>query len=125
MMLLTISATQSVYLTLKEKQTIATPNYLFVFTQRTTNDVIAFVKLNNTDISAHKERYNEFSIVTNTHFDMEGEYHYAIYEQTSTSNVNPLNATTLLETGIARVNPASANEFEYLGFESENNYITR
>ena len=125
MMLLTISATQSVYLTLKEKQTLATPNYLFVFTQRTTNDVIAFVKLNNTDISAHKERYNEFSLVTNSHFTLEGEYHYAIYEQTSTSNVNPSLATTLLETGIARVNPASANEFEYLGFESENNYITR
>ena len=124
-MILTISATQSVYLTLKEKQTLASPNYLFIFTQRTTNDVIAFVKLNNTDISAHKERYNEFSIVTNTHFTLEGEYHYAIYEQTSTSNVNPLNATTLLETGIARVIPASANEFEYLGFESENNYITR
>jgi hypothetical protein len=124
-MLLTISATQSVYLTLKEKQTLATPNYLFVFTQRTTNDVIAFVKLNNTDISAHKERYNEFSLVTNSHFTLEGEYHYAIYEQTSTSNVNPSLATTLLETGIARVNPASANEFEYLGFESENNYITR
>ena len=125
MMLLTISATQSVYLTLTEKQTLASPNYLFVFTQRTTNDVIAFVKLNNTDISAHKERYNEFSIVTNTHFTLEGEYHYAIYEQTSTSNVNPLNATTLLETGIARVIPASANEFEYIGHESENNYITR
>jgi hypothetical protein len=124
-MLLTISATQSVYLTLTEKQTLASPNYLFVFTQRTTNDVIAFVKLNNTDISAHKERYNEFSIVTNTHFTLEGEYHYAIYEQTSTSNVNPLNATTLLETGIARVIPASANEFEYIGHESENNYITR
>jgi hypothetical protein len=124
-MLMTISATQSVYLTLKEKQTLASPNYLFVFTQRTTNDVIAFVKLNNTDISAHKERYNEFSLVTNTHFAMEGEYHYAIYEQTSTTNVNPLNATTLLETGIARVIPASANEFEYIGHESENNYITR
>jgi hypothetical protein len=124
-MLLTISATQSVYLTLKEKQTLASPNYLFVFTQRTTNDVIAFVKLNNTDISAHKERYNEFSLVTNSHFTLEGEYHYAIYEQTSTTNVNPSLATTLLETGIARVIPASANEFEYLGFESENNYITR
>jgi hypothetical protein len=124
-MLLTISATQSVYLTLKEKQTLSSPNYLFVFTQRTTNDVIAFVKLNNTDISAHKERYNEFSLVTNTHFTLEGEYHYAIYEQTSTSNVNPSLATTLLETGIARVIPASANEFEYIGHESENNYITR
>jgi len=124
-MLLTISATQSVYLTLTEKQTLSSPNYLFIFTQRTTNDVIAFVKLNNTDISAHKERYNEFSLVTNSHFTLEGEYHYAIYEQTSTTNVNPLNATTLLETGIARVVPASANEFEYLGFESENNYITR
>ena len=122
---MTISATQSVYLTLKEKQTLASPNYLFIFTQRTTNDVIAFVKLNNTDISAHKERYNEFALVTNSHFTLEGEYHYAIYEQTSTSNVNPSLATTLLETGIARVIPASANEFEYLGFESENNYITR
>ena len=125
MMILTISATQSVYLTLKEKQTLSAPNYLFVFTQRTTNDVIAFVKLNATDISAHKERYNEFSLVTNAHFSMEGEYHYAIYEQTSTTNVIPASATTLLETGIARILPASASEFEYIGYESENNYITR
>lgn len=124
-MIFTISQVQSVYLTLTEKQTLSAPNYLFVFTQRTTNDVIAFVKLNNTDISAHKSRYNEFSITTNSHFSMEGEYHYAIYEQTSTTNVDPDNATSLLEVGIARVLPASANEFEYIGYESENNYITR
>jgi hypothetical protein len=114
MMILTISATQSVYLTLKEKQTLATPNYLFVFTQRTTNDVIAFVKLNNTDISAHKERYNEFSIVVNSYFNtsLNGQYTYSIYEQASTSNLNPT-GLNLLETGIMELSGTTISFTEY------------
>lgn len=101
MIRLTKGQTQSVILTLTEKELLTNPNYLFVFTNRSSNTVISFVKLNNTDISLYKERFNEFSITTNTHFNtaLNGQYDYQIYEQVSTSNLNP-SGLNELESGI-------------------------
>ena len=55
-------------MTLTEKQLLITPNYLFVFTNRSSNNIIKFVVLNTSDLSLYKDRYNEFTIVTNTSF---------------------------------------------------------
>jgi hypothetical protein len=98
---LTKGETNIVVLTLTEKQLLTNPNYLFVFTNRSSNAVISFVKLNATDTSAYKDRFNQFSIVTNTYFSssLEGQYTYEIYEQVSTSNTNP-SGLNKLETGI-------------------------
>ena len=98
---LTKSQTNTIVLTLTEKQLLTTPNYLFVFTNRSSNVVVSFVKLYATDTSLYKDRYNEFSIVTNTNFSsaLEGQYTYEIYEQASTSNTNP-SGLNKLETGI-------------------------
>ena len=60
MMRLTKGQTQSIILTLTEKELLTNPNYLFVFTNRSANTEIKFVKLNNTDVSLYKDRYNEF-----------------------------------------------------------------
>jgi hypothetical protein len=105
MIYLTKGATSEIILTLKEKETLASPNYLFYFKSRGTNKEVKFVLLNNTDISTHKDRYNQFSLVTNTYFEnyQDGEWDYKIYEQTSTSNLNPSLATGLLEVGIMRL----------------------
>lgn len=102
----TKSSTSTVVLTLTEKQTLTNPNYLFWFKSRGTNQEVKFVVLNAADLSAHKERYNEFDIVVNTYFGSspEGDWEYKIYEQTSTTNLNPALAITLLETGIMRLN---------------------
>jgi hypothetical protein len=88
-------------LTLTEKQLLITPNYLFVFTNRSSNNVIKFVVLNTADLSLFKDRYNEFSIVTNSSFSsaLEGQYTYEVYEQASSSNTNPTGLNKL-ETGI-------------------------
>lgn len=61
--------------------------------------------LNNTDVSPHKERYNQFSIDVDIYFQdsPEGDWEYEIYEQTSTTNTNPDLAVGLLETGIMRL----------------------
>ena len=101
MIRLTKGATQNIILTLTEKELLTNPNYLFVFTNRSANTEVKFVSLNNTDISQYKDRYNEFSIVTNTNFAtaLNGQYDYDIYEQTSTSNLNPA-GLNLLESGI-------------------------
>lgn len=117
--------TQDVYLTLKEKQTLASPNYLFRFKNRTTNEEVKFVRLNNTDLSAHKDRYNQFSIVVNTFFTNKdsGEWEYFIYEQTSTTNTDPALATGLLESGIMDLNEAT--QFSFTEYQTNNTFIVR
>jgi hypothetical protein len=98
---LTKGQTNTIILTLTEKQLLINPNYLFVFTNRSTNNVIKFVVLNASDLSLYKDRYNEFSIVTNTNFSsaLEGQYTYEVYEQASSSNTN-ITGLNKLETGI-------------------------
>ena len=114
MIRLTKGSTQNIILTLTEKQLLTNPNYLFVFTNRSANTEVKFVMLNNTDISQFKDRYNEFSIVTNTNFStaLNGQYDYDIYEQTSTSNLNPA-GLNLLESGIMELVGTPFNFTEY------------
>jgi len=114
MIRLTKGQTQNIILTLTEKQLLTNPNYLFVFTNRSANTEVKFVSLNNTDISQYKDRYNEFSIVTNTNFStaLNGQYDYDIYEQTSTSNLNPA-GLNLLESGIMELIGTPFNFTEY------------
>lgn len=122
---LTKGQTENVYLTLTEKQTLTAPNYLFRFVHRSLNTEVKFVLFNNADISAHKERYNQFSIVVNTYFTNKdsGEWEYFIYEQTSTTNTNPANTTSLLESGIMRLNESTS--FTYTEYQTTNTFITR
>jgi hypothetical protein len=114
MIRLTKGQTQNIILTLTEKQLLTNPNYLFVFTNRSANTEVKFVRLNNTDLSQYKDRYNEFSIVTNTNFStaLNGQYDYDIYEQTSTSNLNPA-GLNLLESGIMELVGTPFNFTEY------------
>jgi len=106
--------TQNIILTLTEKQLLTSPNYLFIFENRSTNTDIKFVRLNNTDISAYKDRYNEFTIVVNSFFNtaLNGQYTYTIYEQTSTTNTNPT-GLNLLETGIMDLEGTTISFTEY------------
>jgi len=106
--------TQNIILTLTEKQLLTSPNYLFIFENRSTNTEIKFVRLNNTDISAYKERYNEFTIVVNSFFNtaLNGQYTYTIYEQTSTTNTNPT-GLNLLESGIMELEGTTISFTEY------------
>lgn len=99
---------------MKEKQLLNNPNYLFIFTNRSSNVEIKFVLLNNTDISSYKDRYNKFSITTNTYFNtaLNGQYTYEIYEQTSPSNTNPA-GLNMLETGIMELVGTAFNFTEY------------
>ncbi len=101
----TKNESSEIVLTLKEKQTLTTPNYLFYFKSRGTNQEVAFVVLNAADTSAYKDRFNEFTIVVNDYFEdsPEGDWEYKIYEQTSSSNTDPDLATNLLEVGIMRL----------------------
>jgi hypothetical protein len=120
---LTKTETNTIVLTLTEKQLLTSPNYLFVFTNRSTNLEVKFVKLFASDTSLYKDRYNEFSIVTNTHFanELEGQYTYEIYEQASTSNTNP-SGLNKLETGIMWL---SGTTLTYNQFTTTDTYTIR
>jgi hypothetical protein len=98
---LTKGETNTIVMTLTEKQLLTNPNYLFVFTNRSSNCDIKFIQLYATDTSLYKDRYNEFSITTNTHFknELEGQYTYEVYEQASTTNLD-ITGLNKLETGI-------------------------
>jgi len=82
--------TANLILTLTEKQTIVDANYLFVFTSRSTNDIVKYVFQNGADISTNRDRWNEFELVVNDLFAnySEGWYSYDVYEQESTTNTN-------------------------------------
>ena len=123
MIRLTKGQTQSIILTLTEKQLLTNPNYLFVFTNRSSNNVIKFVVLNASDVSLYKDRYNEFNIVTNTNFAsaLEGQYTYEVYEQTSTTNTN-ITGLNKLETGIMWL---SGSTLSYNQFTTTDTYTIR
>jgi hypothetical protein len=125
MIQLTQGATEYIYLTLTEKQTLTTPNYLFRFVNRTTRDEVTFVLLNAADVSLYKDRYNKFSIKVPKYFSLGsiGEYLYFVYEQESAYNVDYTKATGLLEEGIMKLSPSTT--FEYTQHEVDNTYITR
>jgi hypothetical protein len=120
---LTKGETNTIVMTLTEKQLLTNPNYLFVFTNRSSNNVIKFVVLNASDISLYKDRYNEFNIVTNTNFSsaLEGQYTYEVYEQTSTTNLN-ITGLNKLETGIMWL---SGSTLSYNEYTTTNTYIIR
>lgn len=78
--------TDNIVVTLKEKTTLTNPKYLFVFEHLTTKEQVKFVA--GTDLSAYPDRYNEFS-VTISQFTTVGQYIYKVYEQASSSNLDP------------------------------------
>jgi len=123
MIQLTKGATQFMYLTLTEKELLTNPNYLFIFTNRSSNVEVKFVLLNAADVSLFKERYNKFSLVTNTYFvsSLIGQYDYQVYEQVSTTNTNP-SGLNMLESGIMMLNES---DNIYTSYQTTDTYKIR
>ena len=102
------------YCTVTEKQTLSNPYFLFEFTPRSgaAKRFIAF------DSSQFTTRFNKFLITESTsevltsgtvNLAEDGEYKYRVWEQTSSTNINPDLATNLLEVGMLRVNSSTAD----------------
>jgi hypothetical protein len=110
-----------VVLTLTEKCTLNSPNYLFVCKSRNTNESVSFVILNSSDLSSYKTRFNKFNITTSNYFasSTNGEWSYIIYEQVSTSNLNPSLAVGIVEKGQLTLNDSS--QFSFNTYTSVNN----
>lgn len=97
--------------TLSEKVTLTNPYYLFSFKHQVEMNPINFIAF---DSSLYKDRYNKFLITETTgtttltsgivSLSETGFYEYAIYEQTSSSNLDLNQTGNLLEIGIIKVN---------------------
>ena len=110
MIQITKGTTNNVALTLTEKCTLTSPYYLFVFQSDETRDLYKFIAA---DTSTYPKRYNLFAIVeTDSSPDplageielpLVGFYKYKVYEQTSSTNLDPALATGIVEVGKVQV----------------------
>ena len=91
-------------LTLTEKVTLSTPKFLFHFRSIQENKNYYTIVA---DTSSFTRRYNEFSFTEGTDDALNGsltlgaggQYEYFVWEQSSTTNLDPANSTTLVEKG--------------------------
>lgn len=112
------NTTNTLYFTLTEKVTLTSPYFLFEITNQVDNTPIYFI---GTDTSSYPSRINKFSIVEGTNNPTlgqiictnVGQYNYRVWEQSSSTNLDPANASTLLETGIILVNGTTATTTVY------------
>ena len=110
--------------TLTEYVTINDPYFLFVFKHVLTNDEVKFIKSEAADESNYPERFNQFTINPSVVFPDKhpGEWHYKVYEQASSTNINPASAGNLLEQGkLMTVRPV---EFEFTKYDQPTTYKT-
>ena len=99
------NTTSNLTLTLKEKSTLSSPIYLFQF--RNVTEKVSYYCI-MADTSLYKDRYNEFVFTEGTDSPLVGQlilgaggqYEYFVYEQTSTTNLDPTLSTGLVESGL-------------------------
>jgi len=99
------NTTNSLTFTLKEKTTLSSPIYLFQF--RNVTEKVSYYCI-MADTSLYKDRYNEFVFTEGTNLPLIGElilgaggqYEYFVYEQLSTTNLDPTLSTGLVESGL-------------------------
>ena len=113
---------ERIIVTLNETRTLVQPYYLFIFIHVATKQPVAFIKSTDDDESEYAERYNQFEINTEAVFGASppGQWHYVIYEQESATNLEPANATTILEYGKMLLLPATP--FEYSAYNCSTTY---
>ena len=104
--------TSTLIVTVTELKTLSSPYWLFEFMHEQSFEKVYCIL---TNISTGSPRYDEFELTDGVDltFPYDGFYTYKIYEQTSSTNLDPALATSLCEEGRAHVyeNGSPANEF--------------
>jgi hypothetical protein len=121
MLLYQINSQSDTIVTLTESTTLTSPYYLFVFTNVSTK-VQYKINVNSTsDVSLFKDRFNEFAFNTITLFAtaQAGQFSYEIYEQLSSSNLDP-SGLNLVECGKMLLHPE--NNLIKNGYAPTTNY---
>lgn len=99
------NTTNSLTFTLTDMSTLTSPVYLFQF--RNVTEKVSYYCI-MADTSLYKDRYNEFVFTEGTDLPLVGQlilgaggqYEYFVYEQISTTNLDPTLATGLVESGL-------------------------
>jgi hypothetical protein len=121
------NTSNTVILTLSEKTTLINVNYLFEVYNDMTNIYKYFIAQ---DISTNKGRYNEFNIIESTMENLlggrinlitEGFYKYNVYEQASSTNLDPTLALNLIDKGKLKFVKATTSNVVYTG--NQINYV--
>jgi hypothetical protein len=99
MIVVTKGIQKDIYVTLNESVTLTNPYFLFVFTNISTKEVLKVIVNSTDDKSNYPERVNQFEIDVDLFDELStGQWSYNIYEQLSSSNLNPT-GLNLLENG--------------------------
>ena len=127
MIIINKDSNSTIVMTLTEKSTLSSPNYLFYLTSDVTRQSKAFIA---SDLSSFPARFNEF-LITETSgtenltsgtvtLEPEGQWTYAVYEQTSSSNLDPSQAdnTTPVEVGMVKVKGTANVVTKYTGTDT-------
>ena len=132
MILLTkATANTNLVFTLEEKTTLTTPKYLFAFTSDSTNVEYTCISADLSVAGAARERANLFTITegvddrTNGSLILgrEGMYHYIVYEQTSTTNLDPTLATDIVQRGFMRLISTTSEASNYIAHSIPTTYV--
>ena len=115
--------------TLSENTTLSNPVYLFQFISPLN---VSYTCI-STDLAttAQKERYNKFTIIEGVDdrengsliLGGQGVYELVIWEQSSTTNLDPDNATARVEQTLVRLIGTSDSTTDYIEHVIETSYI--
>ena len=116
MLKVTRGQSNSVVFTLTEKTTLSSPYFLVVFNNLATNELVYAIC---PDTSTQTTRYNLLTIIeSNTSIPLSGQvklvegiYQYKVYEQTSSSNLDPSLSISLVETGLLKSVTTATSSF--------------
>lgn len=108
MIVYTIGQQSETIVTLNESTTIENPYYLFVFTNVSTKVEYKIIVNSASDTNQFPERANIYQFNTITLFAsaQAGQYSYEVFEQESSTNLNP-SGLNLVECGKMLLNPAA------------------
>ena len=115
-----------VVVTLSEKISISSPNYLFEFINNQTQQKYYCIQ---SDTSLYPDRYNKFNIVVKTttptplsgeiNIPLGDEYTYNIYEQVSSTNLNPALSGNVVENGLMTYDKTITSRVEFVSTQTE------
>lgn len=117
MLSITKSSTNTIAVTVKERTTLVSPYYLFEFISDSSTPYKYCI---GTEVSTTWEDRSKFTITETTNPDNTageillsvGDYHYNIYEQASSTNLDPT-GLTLVEEGLATCFQTATANKEY------------
>ena len=104
--------TSTLIVTVTELKTLSSPYWLFEFMHEQSFEKVYCIL---TNISTGTTRYDEFELTDGVDltFPYDGFYTYKIYEQTSSTNLDPTLTTSLCEEGRAHVWETGSTDEEY------------